>query len=792
MHNALRAHENPALDAAICLARQNGLPLLVYHGLSEDYPFASDRVHAFLMQGHRDVQRELADRGIVAAFHLQRKGRRGPYLRSLTRAAAVLITEEMPVQPLTGWLERLTVTASTPIATVDCSCLAPVTQFDDVTTHAETFRQRAQTFHRRGLTEPYVEQTVDCPMADLEALREQLELAPLDLQQANLANLIGQCRIDHAIAPVSETPGGSRAGYARWEQFRQRALTAYHRSRHDPNVPLGSSRMSAYLHYGMVSPFRIARQVAEADAEAFLDELLIARELAFHFCYHHRDVIDSLEAVPDWAQESLQRHAQDPREDQCSWERLARGQTGRTLWDLAQRSLLKHGELHGQLRRTWGKAMIPWNMTPDRALQLSLDLNHRYALDGRSPASYGGILWCFGQFDRPVEQEQPVLGCVRGRDLQEQARQIDLDRYRQYVERPIAARLPRVAIIGAGIGGLTAARTLHDHGIDVTVFDKSRGPGGRTATRRVELDGGITTTFDHGAQFFTARDPRFRRLVASWIDDQLVEPWSGRIVQCDRHGQIQRERNETPRYVGKPGMNAVAQHLAEPLDVRYRTRVVQLSPCGQRWQLETEAGDDLDPFDLVLCNCPPAQAIELIGDYSALSRLAADAVMRPCWAMMIAAEELEALPFDAAFVEDSSISWLAANHRKPDRPGAPPSAIVHASPDWSERHLEDAPEQVMRHLRAELESLLGRRIHEPVYQTAHRWRYALADDALDVEAMYDAATGLGVCGDWCLGSRVEAAFLSGAAVAGSVLRHWTIDRPAFQWDQDWEHALMTG
>ena len=136
MHNALRAHENPALDAAICLARQNGLPLLIYHGLSEDYPYASDRLHAFMLQGHRDVQRELTDRGIVAAFHLQRQGQRGPYLRNLTRAAACLITEEMPVQPLVGWMERLVATCKTPVATVDCSCVAPVNLLDRAFTSA--------------------------------------------------------------------------------------------------------------------------------------------------------------------------------------------------------------------------------------------------------------------------------------------------------------------------------------------------------------------------------------------------------------------------------------------------------------------------------------------------------------------------------------------------------------------------------------------------------------------------------------------------------------------------------
>ena len=126
MHSAMRAHENPALDVAICLARQNGLPLLVYHALSEDYPYSSDRFHAFILQGQRDVQRELSDRGIEAHFHLARDGERGPHLRDLTRQAAVLVTEDMPVQPLAGWMERLVSRTSTPIAMVDASCVVPM------------------------------------------------------------------------------------------------------------------------------------------------------------------------------------------------------------------------------------------------------------------------------------------------------------------------------------------------------------------------------------------------------------------------------------------------------------------------------------------------------------------------------------------------------------------------------------------------------------------------------------------------------------------------------------------
>ena len=259
----------------------------------------------------------------------------------------------------------------------------------------------------------------------------------------------------------------------------------------------------------MVSPLRIAREAKELGAEKFLDELLIWRELSFHFCLHNIDKLDSIEALPDWAIETLQQHADDPREGNYSWESLARGKTGQRLWDAAQRSLLKHGELHNNARMTWGKAFANWASTPCRAMHLTMDINHRYALDGRDPCSYGGVLWCYGQFDRPFQPESNVLGRVRTRDAEEHERRLNLEKFSSIVDRPIARNLPTVAIVGAGIAGLVAARTLRDHGLDVRIFEKSRGVGGRMATRRTD-DG----SFDHGAQYFTARDGRFLSLRA--------------------------------------------------------------------------------------------------------------------------------------------------------------------------------------------------------------------------------------------------------------------------------------
>ncbi len=771
MHNALRAHENPALDVAICLARQNGLPLLVYHGLSEDYPYASDRYHAFILQGHRDVQRELAERGIVAYFHLQQPGDRGPHLRTLTRQAAVLVTEEMPVQPLAGWMERLASRTDTPIALVDASCVLPIPLVKKAYTRAFQYREATKELYEERVSQTYVEQAVDCQMYD-----DPLPFRPLDLQDVCLASLIARCKVDHAIAPVAETPGGSRAGYARWERFKQNGLASYANRRNDAAIHDGVSRMSAYLHFGMVSPMRIAREAAERGAHKYLDELLIWRELSFHFCHHNLDVIDSIDALPSWAQQTLKQHAGDPREGNYCWEQLARAQSDQPLWDACQRSLLKHGELHNNVRMTWGKAFLNWADNPAKAMRLTMDLNHRYALDGRDPSSYGGVLWCFGQFDRPFSPEQPVTGTVRQRSIEEHQQRLDLTRFCRIVDRPIAAKLPRVAVVGAGVAGLICARTLSDHGIDVTVFEKSRGVGGRLATRRFDDH---ALSLDHGAQYFTANDPRFTRYVHSWMQQGLVEPWLGRIVELRWGGEIVEEKTGTPRYVGVPGMNAIAVHLATDLTIRQPTKIERLTRSEDgRWLLIDEQGEHSGPFDVVLSNLPPAQSLPII-EASDFLETVRTVNMQPCWALMTVADSVAAVPFDGAFVNQGPLAWICRNDRKPGR-GQTPCLVAHASPDWSTEHLENEPEWVRQQLHEALEQTVGISIPDARTQVVHRWRYSIAANPLSDDCLWDPVAGLGACGDWCAGSRIEGAFLSGMAMAGCVLRHWTIDRPGYQ------------
>ena len=603
-----------------------------------------------------------------------------------------------------------------------------------------------------------------------------LPFEPRCLSDVCLSSLIATCDVDHAIAPVADTPGGSRAGYARWARFKENGLAQYARRRNDATIHDGVSRMSAYLHFGMVSPFRIAREADELDAEKYLDELLIWRELSFHFCFHNIDVIDSIDAVPDWAQTTLEQHAGDPRDAVYSWERLARGKTGQPLWNACQDSLLRHGELHNNVRMTWGKAFLPWTGSPARALQLTLDINHRYALDGRDPSSYGGVLWCYGLFDRPFQPEQKVIGTVRPRPVDQHSHRVELQKYRKVIDRPIAANLPKVAVVGAGIGGLMAARTLSDHGLDVQVIEKSRGVGGRAATRQVTND----LAFDHGAQYFTARDPRFTRYVQSWIQDGIVAPWMGRIVELGTNGKVTGEKRGTPRFVGTPGMTAIGKHLAADLEITGEHLVTGLIRENERWRLINEAGPIDGSFDYVILNCPAPQTCAIVSGHSEIADRADQVNMRPCWSAMLVAEECAALDFDGAFINEGPLSWIARNDNKPSRPDQNGTVwVLRASPDWSEQNLEMKPDAALLELTAAFERATDLKLRHLSHAVAHRWRFAIPANPLEEEFLFDASTGIGACGDWCNGPRVEGAFLSGAAMAGAILRHVTIDRPAF-------------
>lgn len=315
------------------------------------------------------------------------------------------------------------------------------------------------------------------------------------------------------------------------------------------------------------------------------------------------------------------------------------------------------------------------------------------------------------------------------------------------------------AVIGAGLAGLTAARGLLDAGHAVRVFDKGRGAGGRMSTRR--QDG---LEFDHGAQFFTVRNEHFRSAVERWRTYGLAADWSGSIGTVSL-GSFELDDSGRERLVAVPRMSALCRSLAGPIGATFGTVVSDVTRENRRWILRSDEGRELGAFDRVIVSTPPEQAVPLLGESPELAAQAASVEMLPCWAVMIAFCTPLTDDWDAALVADSPLSWIARNSSKPGRPSGD-SWVLHGSPEWSSDHVADERSRVGRALIDAFFEATRFARSEPVARIIHRWRYARAKQQLGTDYLYDEELGIGVCGDWCRGDRVEDAYLSGLGLGG--------------------------
>ena len=282
-------------------------------------------------------------------------------------------------------------------------------------------------------------------------------------------------------------------------------------------------------------------------------------------------------------------------------------------------------------------------------------------------------------------------------------------------------------------------------------------PGGRAGTRTIraiEMPRGLSgarLAFDHGAQYFTVRDDRFSEIVAEWERDRVIARWTGRIVSFDGEGWEDVEEG-TARYVGTPGMSAIAVALAAGIDIEYGRRIESL--------------DDLRrDFDHVIVATPAPQAALLAASFPKLANTASRVRMVPSWTVAAAFEDRVAARFDAAFVNGSPLGWISRNTSKPKRDWQVDVWVLQATTSWSAAHLEDRSDDVGAFLMEAFEDLLPAGLPRAFYATVHRWRYATADPPLAIGAIHDHESRITLCGDWCLGSRIEDAFLSGAAAA---------------------------
>jgi predicted NAD/FAD-dependent oxidoreductase len=320
---------------------------------------------------------------------------------------------------------------------------------------------------------------------------------------------------------------------------------------------------------------------------------------------------------------------------------------------------------------------------------------------------------------------------------------------------------PHVAVIGAGMAGLSCARHLQDGGCRVTVFDKGRAPGGRMSTRR-DAD----WQCDHGAQYFVARHEAFRQEVARWEAAGVASRWQPKLAVL---GGTSSEPDDTVRFVGVPRMSAPANWLGAGLQVQNRVMIRDMQHDDAGWRLRSdELGLHADHYDALVLAVPAPQAAVLLEPLLPLTAMQARAVdMLPCWTLMVHLDHPHTPGYDAAFVNQGPLRWIARDGSKPGRQGGE-VWVLQASADWSAKHIDEDEAMVAGQL-LDAFARLGGPSANVVRAVAHRWRYAKAGAASSRRALWLTAVQVGLCGDWMGGGRVEDAWLSGREMAIQLL-----------------------
>ncbi|MEE4210351.1 MAG: hypothetical protein V2I43_13930 [Parvularcula sp.] len=413
LQQTLRGHEHPAIEAALAVANARQLPVLVYHGLRRDYPYASSRFSRFILGASATMGRTLADRGIMCRQLIQQSADHGKGMvyRLAKRAACVIVDDH---RTLVARAQSDSFAASKMCAcfAVDATRLVPHACLNGKLSTTKAFRaahspQRDQWVAGCGDSEPKVTMPID------SLPRELVELANYD--GAKLDQLARELPIDHDLPHVSEHPATAIAISERLDAIDEEFVRAYKFERNNPAKPHGATELSPYLHFGMVAPWEVVQRVRTSGAPKsygykLLDELLTWREWT-HWRMRENPELLLYETLPSSARETLQAHAQDPRESEMSIVEVLHGRTPDPVFNAAARFWLKTGWLHNNLRMYWAKQVLRFMATPQSAWAACCYINDRLSYDGRDPATYISMRWAFGEA-KPGYREVPIYGRI--------------------------------------------------------------------------------------------------------------------------------------------------------------------------------------------------------------------------------------------------------------------------------------------------------------------------------------------------------------------------------------------
>ena len=421
MQQSQRADANPALEHAIRLGNERRQGVIVGFGLMADYPEANQRHFAFMLEGLAETAGALTERGIklVARF-----GAPDQVALDLAEQASLVICDRGYLRHQRQWRRRVADQSGKQVIQVEGDCVVPVETVSDKREYA------ARTLR------PKINRLRDDYLQSISATEPRKSSLPLpittDIDLRRPDEVLKQLSLDTTVERSARFTGGTAAARVRLEHFIRTHLAGYGTARNDPAAPQ-CSELSPYLHFGQISPVEIAGKVLAAqsgsrqDKEAFLEELIVRRELAVNFVFFEPDY-DAYRCLPEWARDTLQAHHEDTRPYRYTRRQLENADTHDPAWNAAMREMRLTGYMHNYMRMYWGKKILEWTNTPEYAYAMALDLNNRYFIDGRDPSAYANVAWLFGLHDRPW-QERPVFGKVRYMNEAGLRRKFDVDAY---------------------------------------------------------------------------------------------------------------------------------------------------------------------------------------------------------------------------------------------------------------------------------------------------------------------------------------------------------------------------
>jgi len=418
MQASQRAACNHALEYAVRQANERRLPCLAFFGLTERFPGANERHYAFMLEGLHETRHDLAAKGIqlVVQALSPEKG-----VVELARRASLVVVDRGYLKIQKAWRAAAARELECPLIQVETDAVIPVEEASPKEEYAAaSFRPKV----RKKLPEYLV------PLRERKPAKDSMKIEFESLNLEDVDAVLGRLKIDRSVRRSAFFRGGAEEAGRKLKAFLRDKLDLFQDLRNNPTLDY-LSQMSPYLHFGQISPLAVALKVSGTESpgrEAYLEELIVRRELSLNFVHYNPGYSDYEEAVPAWARKTLQAHLGDARPAAYSREDLEAGRTHDPYWNAAQREMVVTGKMHGYMRMYWGKKIIEWSLTPEEAFATALALNDKYELDGRDPNGFTGVAWCFGKHDRPW-QDRPIFGMVRYMNDKGLRRKFDIDQY---------------------------------------------------------------------------------------------------------------------------------------------------------------------------------------------------------------------------------------------------------------------------------------------------------------------------------------------------------------------------